>query len=430
MRYNAFKKVAVHTMKSANSTAPPLNCRICSDATVRPFLDLGPMPIANAFITFEQLSQTEYTFRLQAGFCESCLMVQLVDPVDPKMLFHDHYAYFSSISKVMDRHFAQLAATIGDTVLYDEHLPVVEIGSNDGILLQKIAEMTPKTIGIEPSTNVANTAREKGLNIMTDFFTPDLAGRITAEHGPAQVVVGANVLCHIPDLNGMLRALDTLLDDEGVFIFEDPYLMDILTQLAYDQIYDEHVYYFSVLSLRRLFQEHGLRIFHVESMPVHGGSMRIYGCRSGSSRLTGSSVTDQIAAELEYGLDTLTTYLDFAERVEQSRVSLTKLLHKLHGNGKRLVGYAASSKGTVILNFCGIGPDMLEYICDNTPSKQGLFTPGTHIPIVPIEMFTEDYPDYSFVLAWNHLQEIMTKEQDYRSQGGKFISHIPKAQIL
>jgi methylation protein EvaC len=416
-------------MNALKSSPAGLSCRICGEATLRPFLDLGTMPIANAFLSSEQLSQPEYTFWLQAGFCESCLMVQLVEAVDPNMLFHDHYAYFSSISRVMDEHFDKLARRIGAEILYDKRLPVVEIGANDGILLQKLAAYSPRAIGIEPSANVAVAAREKGLHVISEFFNTDLAASLRAEHGPAQLVVGANVLCHIPDQNGVARALETLLDAEGVFIFEDPYLLEIMTQLAYDQIYDEHVYYFSVTSLRRLFEKHGLRIFRVEPIPVHGGSMRVYGCRSACSRAVEPSVTAQLAAEREYGLTLLQTYLAFAERVQQSRASLIELLRGLHADGARVVGYAASSKGTVILNYCGIGPQMLEYVCDNTPSKHGFFTPGTHIPIVPIDRFAADYPNYAFVLAWNHLNEIASKEQTFREQGGQFITHIPTARI-
>ena len=417
-------------MNSPNSTQNIYKCRLCSDATLHPFLDLGTMPIANAFLTSEQLCQPEYTFRLQAGFCESCLMVQLIHVVDPTRLFHDHYAYFSSISSVMDHHFSHLADAIRDNMLYDRRLPVIEIGANDGILLQKLAEGGYDPIGIEPSANVANRARQKGLNIITEFFTPDLANRIATNHGRAQLVVGANVLCHIPDLNDLATALDAMLDDEGIFIFEDPYILEILTQLAYDQIYDEHVYYFSVLSLSQFLNHHSLRIFRVEPIPVHGGSIRIYGCRSESKRPIESSVNTQIAIEREYGLGTLDTYIAFAESVGQSRASLIDMLKKLRKDDKRVVGYAAASKGSVILNYCNIGPDELEYVCDNTPSKQGLFTPGTHIPIVPVERFKDDHPDYAFILAWNHIKEITEKEKDYRNQGGKFIAHIPTAKIL
>ncbi len=416
-------------MNELKPSPTSLSCRICEDSNLYPFLDLGRMPIANAFLSNEQISQSEYTFRLQAGFCDSCTMVQLVETVDPNMLFHDHYAYFSSISSFMDEHFTGLAVTIGKDILYDDHLPVVEIGTNDGILLQKLAGFTPNAIGIEPSANVAAAARKKGLHVVSEFFNTDLAARLRAQHGQAQLVVGTNVLCHIPDLTGVARALEAMLDADGVFIFEDPYLLEIMTQLAYDQIYDEHVYYFSVTSLSRLFEKHGLRIFRVEPIPVHGGSMRVYGCRMACSRPVEPVVTAHLTAEREYGLASLETYYAFAERVRHSRVSLTELLRELQGDGARVVGYAASSKGTVILNYCGIGPETLEYVCDNTPSKHGLFTPGTHIPIVPIDQFAENYPDYAFVLAWNHLKEISAKEQTFREQGGKFISHIPTARI-
>ncbi|MBI3362009.1 MAG: class I SAM-dependent methyltransferase [Chloroflexi bacterium] len=409
---------------------PSKPCRICGDDALHPFLDLGEMPIANAFLTADQLRQPEYKFRLRTGFCSHCLMVQLIDVVDPKMLFHDHYAYYSSISRVMDRHFAGLAELIGESLLYDRELPLYEIGSNDGILLEKLARWNPNAVGIEPSTNVAEVARNKGLTVVGEFLTPALANELAAKYGRAQLVVGGNVLCHIPNLKDLAKSLDGLLDEEGVFVFEDPYLLEIVTQLAYDQIYDEHVYYFSVSSLSRLFESHGLRLFRVQPIPVHGGSMRVFGCRAGSRRPTESSVGDQIELEQENGLGAPEAYTVFAERVAQSRQSLTDLLGNLKREGKRLIGYAAASKATVILNYCGIGPETLEYVCDTTPTKHGLFTPGTHVPIVPIETFAADYPDYAFVLAWNHLKEIVEKESAFASHGGKFITHIPTARVV
>jgi methylation protein EvaC len=242
--------------------------------------------------------------------------------------------------------------------------------------------------------------------------------------------VGANVLCHIPDLNALARSLDVLLDAEGIFIFEDPYLLEIITQLGYDQIYDEHYFYFSVLSLSRLFAAHGLRIFRVQALPVHGGSMRVYGCRAGAQRATEPGVETQLALERQHGLHLLQTYVDFAERVRQSRAALFTLLYNLKQSGRRIAGYAASSKGTVVLNYCGIGPQLLDYICDNTPGKQGLYAPGTHIPVLPIEHFAADRPDYAFVLAWNHMREIIAKEQAFTQAGGRFITHIPNAAIV
>ncbi len=272
--------------------------------------------------------------------------------------------------------------------------------------------------------------RARGLDVISEFFEPGLAARLRTERGAAQLVVGANVLCHIPDLNALARSLDVLLDSNGIFIFEDPYLLEIITQLAYDQIYDEHYFYFSVLSLSRLFAAHGLRIFRVEALPVHGGSMRVYGCRAGAQRATEPGVQTQLALERQHGLHLLQTYVDFAERVRQSRAALFTMLYGLKQSGRRIAGYAASSKGTVVLNYCGIGPQLLDYICDNTPGKQGLFAPGTHIPVLPIEHFAADRPDFAFVLAWNHMREIMAKEQAFTQAGGRFITHIPSAAIV
>jgi methylation protein EvaC len=417
-------------MKESISSIENHTCKLCDESTLRPFLDLGTMPIANAFLSSEQLSEPEYTFNLIAGFCETCFMVQLIETVDPNLLFHDNYAYFSSISHVMDQHFADLADIISNEIFYDDKLSVIEIGSNDGILLEKISGYSSNTIGIEPSANVAAVARSKSLEVISEFFNEGLAGKIFSDYSAAQLVVGSNVLCHIPDLNELARALNVVLDDEGVFIFEDPYLLDIVSKLAYDQIYDEHFYYFTITSLSTLFERHGLRIFRVEQISVHGGSMRIYGCKSESSRSTEDSVVNQLQKESDNGLSHLDSYVAFADNVKKSRSSLVDLLGNLQNEGKRIVGYAASSKGTVILNYCGVGADILEYVCDNTPSKQGLYTPGTHIPIVSIDTFASDYPDYAFVLAWNHMKEISDKEKEFRSKGGRFITHIPEARIV
>jgi methylation protein EvaC len=406
------------------------NCRVCGRPAVETFLDLGDMPVANAFLTAEQLRQPEFKFRLRAGWCAHCLMAQLMTVVEPGQLFHDHYAYFSSISRVMDQHFARLAELAERELIYDPRLPLVEIGSNDGILLEKLARLGPPAIGIEPSGNVAAAARARGLAVVEEFFSLPLAQELAARHGPAQLVAGANVLCHIPDLNGLAQALDCLLDAEGVFVFEDPCLLDIVNQLAYDQIYDEHVYYFSAHSLSRFFESHGFRLFDAQPIPVHGGSMRVFGCRAGSRRETRPSVAAQLELERERGLASPEAYADFGQRVADSRAALVDLLSGLKLAGKRLAGYAASSKGTVILNYCGIGPDVLDYVCDTTPSKHGLYTPGTHIPIVPVETFAADYPDYAVLLAWNHLNEIVEKERAFAERGGRFITHIPIARIV
>ena len=405
-------------------------CRLCDAPSLQSFLDLGRMPIANAFLTSEQLKDTEFTFNLEVGFCEKCFIVQLIDMVEPNKLFHENYAYFSSISSVMDNHFADLANEINTEIFYDPTLSVIEIGSNDGILLSKLTGYALNTIGIEPSANVASAARKQGLNVISRFFDSSLAVELSEKYNAAQLVVGTNVLCHIPDLNELAKSLNIVLDDEGVFIFEDPYLLEIMHKLAYDQIYDEHYYYFSVTALQVLFARHGLRLFKVEPISVHGGSMRIYGCKLSSKRSTDESVVRQLAIEDEQGISNLSSYLVFADKVKQSRSSLVELLHKLKDEGKSLVGYAASSKGTVILNYCGINIDILDYVYDNTPSKQGLYTPGTHIPIVSTDNFSSDKPDYAFILAWNHMEEIVAKEEEFRNQGGKFVTHIPEARVV
>lgn len=405
-------------------------CRACGDATVTPCLSLGQSPIANAFLRQEDLGKEELFFPLELGFCERCLMAQLVHTVDRDKLFHKSYAYYSSISKAMTEHFRCFAEDLTKEFLTGDQPLVVELGSNDGILLQAFDQARVRVLGVEPSANVAAVAREKGLETIVAFFNESLAEDIRREKGPASAVLGANVICHIPDLNELLRGVDRLLDDDGVFVFEDPSLAEILRGNAYDQIYDEHVYYFSVTSLDRLARRHGMHVFHVAPQPTHGGSNRIFVARQSSKHTVRASVAGALAAEEGLGLKTLEAYQAFAQRVEQSKRDLLGLLGELKTAGKRVVGYAASSKGNVVLNYCQIGPDTLEYIADNTPTKQGLYSPGMHIPIVAPDVFHEDYPDYALLLAWNHAKEIARKETAFHEAGGRFITHIPSVRVL
>lgn len=387
------------------------------------------MPIANGFLSCEDFA-CEYFFELKVAFCPSCKMFQLIEQPDPKMMFHDNYAFFSSTSKKMSEHFEKMANLyINEFLPEKEKAFVVELGSNDGIMLRHMANAGIKHLGIEPSSNVAEVARKKGVNTISEFFGNETAKKVLQDYGKADIISAANVMCHIPDLQSVGKGVDILLKEKGIFVFEDPYLGDVIQKTSYDQIYDEHVYIFSVQSVANAFAPYGLEVFHVEPQITHGGSMRYYLCRKGQHPIR-DSVRHQIKIEDELGLGNLSNYENFKVACEKNKSDFITLLKDLKEKGKRVVGYAATSKSTTVLNYCGVGPDLIEYICDTTPIKQGKFSPGMHIPIKPYEDFKRDKPDYAVLFAWNHAREIFEKEHEFLNQGGKWIVFVPEVKVL
>lgn len=401
-------------------------CLICK-TPIEPFMSFGKMPIANGFLTPEQYPE-EYFFELKTAFCPHCKMVQLTELVDERKMFHENYAFFSSTSVRMAEHFQRFAEGVMKDYLDPSDPFVVEIGSNDGIMLQNFARAGVRHLGIEPSANVAEVARGKGIHTISEFFNEDLARRIVAEHGQADAFLGANVMCHIPYLHSVAAGIQILLKPRGVLMFEDPYLGDIVQKTSYDQIYDEHAFYFSVASVSHLFAEHGLEVIDVQPQNVHGGSMRYVIAHKGA-RPVSAAVAMQRAKEETLGLHRPETYEQLRRNIERSRDELMVLLRDLKRQGKRVVGYGATSKSTTVTNYCGITPDLVEFISDTTPIKQGKLSPGVHIPVRPYSTFQEHYPDYALLFAWNHAEEIMAKEQKFRDAGGKWINYVPKVQV-
>ena len=401
-------------------------CRICGNQ-YKPFISFGPQPIANGFEDPGR-SPSSYRFELQVGFCDSCLMVQLIDQPEPEQMFHGEYAFFSSTSRLMDEHFRQFHEYIDKNHLVRPNPFVVEMGSNDGIMLKYFAEKGVRHLGIEPSANVARVATDRGINTLVAFFNVETARQIVAEHGQVDVFYSANVMCHIPYMHSIASGIVELLRPEGVLIFEDPYLGDILRLNSYDQIYDEHVFLFSVGSVRNLFGKYDLELIDVLPQDTHGGSMRYVLGRTGAHSVS-ARVGVQVRLEEEMGLYVPDTYVRFCDRVEQSRRELVALLRDIRSQGKRVVGYGATSKSTTVLNYCGIGPDLVEFICDTTPIKQGKLTPGTGIPVRPYEEFSRRFPEYALLFAWNHSKEIMAKEGNFARAGGQWILYVPDVHL-
>lgn len=400
-------------------------CLICNNE-INAFISYGKMPLANGFLTEDQFDK-EYFFELKVAHCPNCQMVQLLEQPDRELMFNDHYAFYSGTSKSMADHFRIFADKIMNDHLSSEDPFVVEIGSNDGIMLKHFQLRKIRHLGIEPSENVAAVARDNGINTISSFFNKDLAESIIAEYGKADAFVAANVMCHIPYIHSVAEGIKALLKPEGVMMFEDPYIGEIVRKISYDQIYDEHVFLFSVQSVQFLFEQHGMEVVDVEPQESHGGSMRYTVAHKGMKAVS-KNVHEQIMKEISLGLDKPETYEKFRKDCEESRDKLKSILVSLKNEGKRVVGYAATSKSTTILNYSDIGPELLEYICDTTPIKHGKFSPGKHILVKPYEEFRNNYPDYALLFAYNHEKEIMAKEAEF-SLNKKWIVYIPEIVI-
>ena len=403
-------------------------CRV-SGTPLTKILDFGVQPLGNGFLEAKDFND-EYFFPMEIGCSEVSMMFQLIEQPAPERMFHDHYAFYSSTSSFMEQHFKQFANQVMQSGYLTKEDPfVVELGCNDGIMLKNFAAQDIRHLGIEPSLNVAQEANKQGVHTRSEFFSEMLAEIIVREEGQVDAFLAANVMCHIPDIVGVVKGIKKLLKPTGVVIFEDPYLGDVVDKISYDQIYDEHVFLFSALSIQYLFGLYGMELIDILPQKTHGGSMRYTLAHKGTYPLK-ESVSQTLAKEKVQGLDSLATFEKFRASVEQSRSDLVSLLKDLKAKGKKVAGYAATSKSTTVLNYCGIGPDLIEYICDTTPIKQGKLSPGVHIPVVPYEAFKNNPPDYAVLLAWNHAEEIMAKEKDYVAAGGKWIVHVPEVKVL
>jgi methylation protein EvaC len=402
-------------------------CRVCN-SKIEPFMSFGQQPIANGFLTEDQIKK-EYFFEMEVASCNNCGMFQLIEQPTAEKMFHENYAFFSSQSIYMQTHFKNFAEFVISKYFKGRKDPfVVELGSNDGIMLRNFKNAGYRHLGIEPSENVAEVARLDGVESLSEFFDLELAKSIVQKQGHADAVLSANVMCHIPNINSVAAGIAYLLKPDGVLIFEDPYLGSMIEKTSYDQIYDEHVFIFSATSVSWAFGQHGLELIDVMPQVTHGGSMRYILAPKGSHPIS-SNVSEIFAKEKAIGLDNPETYANFKKNCETSRSELLALLEKLRKEGKRVVGYGATSKSTTVNNYCGIGPEHMEFVSDTTPIKQNKLTPGSHIPVKPYEEFSKNYPDYALLYAWNHSEEIFAKEEEFRKKGGKWIYFVPKVEV-
>lgn len=404
------------------------NCRVCKSKNLSKVLSFGPTPLANAFLSSKQIDFQEPFFPLDVYFCKDCTFLQLGHVVSAKILFKD-YVYVSSTSSVFVNHFKKFADEAFSRFSLNNNSLVVDIGSNDGILLKPFKTLGIGVLGIEPAVHIANIAKKEGIDTISEFFSVNLAKKIVKTKGNAKIVTATNVFAHIDNLDEVIKGIKILLEDDGVFIMEAPYLVDFIEKRYFDLVYHEHLSYWAIKPLIALFKRFDMVLFDVEKVDSHGGSIRIFVKKNKSSYKMQETVNSFLKLEKKYKLDDKNTYLNYADLVLQNRLLLMKLLTNLKLKKKKIIGYGAPAKGNTLLNYFKIGNDLLNYIVDDSSFKQGLYTPGTHIPVFSAQKIKDDKPDYILILAWNFAKPIMEKYSWFEKAGGRFIIPVPTPKI-
>ena len=405
------------------------DCRFCGTPLTESFVDLGATPLANSYIDPAASDQFEPRFPLHTYVCGTCFLVQLPAHESPEEIFSD-YAYFSSYSDSWLEHVKSYCAAMVERFGIDEHARVVEVASNDGYLLQFFNERGVPVLGIEPAANVAEVAEGKGIPTLVRFFGVQTAKRLAERGKQADLLIANNVLAHVPDINDFVAGLRLALRPSGVLTIEFPHLLKLLAETQFDTIYHEHFSYFSLSTAERILNSHGLKIFDVEELSTHGGSLRIFACREDSDRAATTNPRRVKQAERKAGLDRIETYRRFDASARAVRQDLCDFLSGIKKAGKTIAGYGAPAKGNTLLNYCGIGPDLLPYTVDVSPHKQGRLLPGSRIPVLHPKTIAERKPDYVLILPWNIKQEIVAKMDDVRKWGGRFVVPIPEVKVL
>lgn len=404
-------------------------CRFCATTLENTFVDLGMSPLCESFLTPDQLNEMEAFYPLHVYVCDRCFLVQLLEYVSPQEIFSD-YAYFSSYSDTWLQHAKSYTEKMIERLELHSSSQVVEIASNDGYLLQYFQTQGIPVLGIEPAANVAEVAIKKGIPTVVKFFGQKTAEELVAHGKQADLIVGNNVLAHVPELNDFVKGMKILLKPLGVITMEFPHLMRLMESNQFDTIYHEHFCYFSFITAQKVFAAHGLRIFDVEELPTHGGSLRIYASHDEDiSKPQTDTAKELETREVAAGFNNIKHYLDFRTKVEETKFKLLDFLIEAKREGKSIAGYGAPGKGNTLLNYCGIRGDFIDYTVDRNPYKHGRFLPGTHIPIFPPDKIKETQPDYLLILPWNLKNEVMSQTSYIRSWGGKFVVPIPSVNI-
>lgn len=414
---------------TALATVTAMKCRFCAQPLTQTFVDLGMSPLCESYVPLEKLNSMEPFFPLHVMVCNSCFLVQLDEYVTPEEIFTE-YAYFSSYADSWVAHARTYVHAMVDRWKLDANSFVVELASNDGYLLQHFLPFGVPVLGIEPAANVAVKATQIGVPTLVKFFGVSLARELASQGKQADLIAGNNVLAQVPDINDFVGGITLLLKPNGVVTLEFPHLKKLMDENQFDTIYHEHFSYFSAITIDAIFAGHGLRLFDVEEIPTHGGSLRVFGCHASDlSKPVSQAVTHLLAAEREAGFTTMEAYTRFADQVIETKRTVLSFLIDARRAGKKVVGYGAPGKGNTLLNYCGIRTDFLEFTVDRNPYKQGKFLPGTHIPILHPDEIARAKPDYLFILPWNFKDEIMQQNAFIREWGGQFVVPIPSVRI-
>ena len=419
----------MNTNPAKTETHPHRKCRLCGTPLTTTFINLGMSPLCESYLTANQIDEMEPYFPLHVLVCGTCFLVQLQEYVKPEHIFSE-YAYFSSYSTFWVEHARQYCEMIRARLGLDTKSQVFEIASNDGYLLQHFLPMGIPVTGIEPAGNVAKAAHEKNIPTLVEFFGVKLAQRLISEGKRADLIIGNNVLAQVPDLNDFTGGMENLLAPNGVITLEFPHLEHLINQNQFDTIYHEHFSYFSLVTINRLAEKHGLKVFDVEHLPTHGGSLRVYFCRIDAPQAVLPSVGALLTHEREIGFEDISSYAIFSGRVHQTKRQLLSFLIKCKEQGAKLCGYGAPGKGNTLLNYCGIGTDFLDFTVDRNPYKHGRFTPGMHIPIYPVSAIDDARPDYLLILPWNLKDEIVRQMRHVGEWGCKLIIPIPSVEVI
>lgn len=401
------------------------DCRVCNFGGLEKILDLNETPLANAFISKDDLNKKESKFPLTVHYCKNCSLVQVPDVVHPKILFSDYYFLTSASSPSVD-HFIKYGKDISDKFIESTNDLAVDIGGNDAVLLNELKNKC-KVLNVEPAKNIAEISRKKGIEALNEFFTKKTVSKIIKNYGKAKVVTANNIIAHTDTVRNLFEGVSDLIADDGVFVFETHWVKNLIGEGGFDQVYHEHLCYYSLHALRHLTESVGLKIFDVITVPIQGESLRVYVSKNITPKKT---VKEFLNREEKLGLNNIKTFSTFSQKVLENKQKTISLLSDLKKKGKRIAGYGAPAKGSTLLNFYGIGRETIDYIIDTTPLKQNMFTPGAHIPIYSPEKITQLKPDYVLLLAWNYADAILKKEDKLRKQGVKFIIPVPEVKIV
>jgi SAM-dependent methyltransferase len=401
-------------------------CRACQSRELETVLDLGNTPLANSLLDKSGLHAAEPTFPLKVVFCRCCSLVQLSDTISPEKLFRN-YAYFSSFSDALLEHAKSLSEQMIKERKLGANSLVMEIASNDGYLLRNYVSAGIAVLGIEPALNIAEVARQKGINTVAEFFGKELGQRLAADGVLADVIHANNVFAHVPDTNGIVEGFRHILKPEGVLVIEVPYVKEMVEKLEFDTIYHEHVFYFSLTALDKLFSRHGMSLIDAQLLEIHGGSLRLFIAHKGDKS---ARLRELLQIEQSQGVDAIVFYEQFSERVAKLKQELRALLKRLKSEGSKIAVYGASAKGSTLMNFFGLGGETLDFVVDRSTAKQGMYTPGTHLPIYSPEELLKRSPDYVLLLTWNFAEEIIRQQAEYIRRGGKFIIPLPEPRIF